>query len=102
MSLGYQLQHTATCRGGRCLTRHSQDIRGRLSGSTIWRLQGTTSHAVFTVRPHLDSRCRQKRPEATCNAALATPSEWRVARCAVIFHPAPLALDRLPGAVGPQ
>ena len=35
LSLGLQLTHKATCRGGGCLTRHSHDIRVRLGGVTI-------------------------------------------------------------------
>ena len=53
LSLGFQLKHKATCSGGRCLTRHSHYRRVRLGGVTIWRLQCTTCHAVFTVLPHL-------------------------------------------------
>src|SRR4029450_1964612 len=50
LSLGFQLKHQATCRGG-CLTRHSHYLRVRLGGVSIWRLQGTTCRAVFTVPP---------------------------------------------------
>jgi hypothetical protein len=39
LSLGFQLQHKATCRGGRGLTRHSQAVRVRLGGVTLGRLQ---------------------------------------------------------------
>src|ERR671922_2727495 len=53
LSLGFQLTHKATCRGGGCLTRHSHYARVRLGGLTIWRLQCTTCKAVFTVLPHL-------------------------------------------------
>jgi hypothetical protein len=35
MSLGFQLTHTAICRGGGCLTRHSHYVRVRLGGITI-------------------------------------------------------------------
>jgi hypothetical protein len=38
MSLGFQLKHKATCRGGGCLTRHSHDVRVRLGGISIWRI----------------------------------------------------------------
>jgi len=34
LSLGLQLTHKATCRGGGCLTRHSHDVRVRLGGVT--------------------------------------------------------------------
>jgi len=46
LSLGFQLKHKATCGGGGCLTRHSHDVRVRLGGLTIWRLQCTTCKAV--------------------------------------------------------
>src|SRR5262247_210479 len=46
MSLGFQLTHKATCRGGGCLTRHSHDTRVRLNGVTLWRIQCTTCKAV--------------------------------------------------------
>jgi len=49
LSLGFQLAHKATCRGGGCLTRHSHYARIRLGGLTIWRIQCTSCRAVFTV-----------------------------------------------------
>ena len=52
LSLGFQLKHKATCRGGGCLTRHSPYVRVRLGRVTIWRVQYTTCKAVFTVLPH--------------------------------------------------
>jgi len=69
---------------------------------TIRRLQGTTSRAVCTVRPHVVLRSRQRRPDAARNAMRATPGGWSVARCAGIAHLAPLALDWLFGAFGLQ
>jgi hypothetical protein len=57
LSLGFQLKHKATCRGGGCLTRHSHYVRVRLGGVTIWRLQCTTCRAVFTILPHFVLRC---------------------------------------------
>jgi hypothetical protein len=51
LSIGFQLKHKATCHGGGCLTRHSHDVRVRLGGVSIWRLQCTTCRAVFTVLP---------------------------------------------------
>jgi hypothetical protein len=39
LSIGFQLTHKATCRGGGCLTRHSHYVRVRLGGLTIWRIQ---------------------------------------------------------------
>ncbi len=38
LSLGFQLTHKATCRGGGCVTRHSHYVRVRLGGLTIWRI----------------------------------------------------------------
>lgn len=35
LSIGLQLKHKATCRGGGCLTRHSHYGRVRLGGLTI-------------------------------------------------------------------
>ena len=49
MSLGFQLKHKATCRGGECLTRHSHSMRVRLSGVTIWRLQCRGLSMIRTV-----------------------------------------------------
>ena len=63
LSLGFQLKHKATCRGGGGLTRHSHYVRVRLGGVMIWRLQCTTCRAVFTVLPHFVLRYRQRRPE---------------------------------------
>ena len=63
LSLGFQLQHKATCCGGGCLTRHSYYARVRLGGVTIWRIQCTTCKAVFTVLPHFVLRYRAMRPE---------------------------------------
>jgi hypothetical protein len=59
LTLSFQLTHKATCRGGGCLTRHSHYARVRLGGGTIWRLQGTTCRAVFTILPHFVLRYRQ-------------------------------------------
>jgi hypothetical protein len=47
MSLGFQLKHKATCRGGGCLTRHSHYVRVRGGGLTIWRRQCTACKAVI-------------------------------------------------------
>ena|SRR5437867_1316649 len=52
LALGLQRAHQATCRGGGCLTRPSHDVRGRLGGVPIWRLQCTRRKAVCTVLPH--------------------------------------------------
>jgi hypothetical protein len=48
LSLGFQLKHKATCRGGRGLTRHSHYVRARLGGVTIWRLQCTMTSAAYS------------------------------------------------------
>src|SRR5438034_9133633 len=59
LSLGLQLKHKTTCRGGACLTRHSHYVRVCLGGLIIWRVQCITCKAVFTVLPHFVLRsCR--------------------------------------------
>jgi hypothetical protein len=100
--LGFQRKHKAACRGGGSLTRHAHDVRVRLGGVTIWRLQCTTCHAVFTVLPHCVWRDRQMPPEVARNALLATHGGLRLERCAVIGHISPMALYRLLCAFGHQ
>jgi hypothetical protein len=102
MSLGFQLTHTATCRGGGCLTRHSHDVRVRLGGVTIWRIQCTTCKAVFTVLPHFVLRYRSMRPDVARNALLATHGGLSLELCAVLYHISPMALYRLVCALGHQ
>jgi hypothetical protein len=102
LSLGFQLKHQATCRGGGCLTRHSQYLRVRLGGVTIWRLQCTTGRAVFTVLPHFVLRYRQMRPEVARNALLATHGGLSLELCAIIWRISPMALYRLVCALGHQ
>jgi hypothetical protein len=102
LSLGFQLKHKATCSGRGCLTRHSHDLRLRLGGVTIWRLQCTTCKAVFTVLPHFVLRYRQMRPEVAHNALLATHGGLSLELCAVIYHISPMALYRLICAFGHQ
>jgi hypothetical protein len=102
MSRGFQLQHKATCRGGGCLTRHSHDVRVRLGGVTIWRIQCTTCRAVFTVLPHVVVRSRQMRPEVARHALLATHGGLSLERCAAMYHLSPMALYRLVCALGHQ
>jgi hypothetical protein len=102
MSLGFQLKHKATCRGGGCLTRHSHDVRVRLGGITIWRMQCTTCRAVFTVLPHFVLRYRHMRPEVARNALLATHGGLSLELCAVMCHISPMALYRLVCALGHQ
>jgi hypothetical protein len=58
LSLGFQLTHKATCRGGGGFTRHSHYVRARLGGLTIWRVQCTMCTAVFTVLSHFVLRYR--------------------------------------------
>jgi hypothetical protein len=98
--LGFQRKHKAACRGGGSLTRHAHDVRVRLGGVTIWRLQCTTCRAVFTVLPHCVWRDRQMPPEVARNALLATHGGLRLERCAVIGHISPMALYRLVCAFG--
>ena len=99
-ALGFQLKHKAPCRGGGCLTRHAHDVRVRLGGLTIWRLQCTTCQAVFTVLPHFVLRYRQMRPEVARDALLATHGGLSLEICAVLYHISPMALYRLVCAFG--
>src|SRR5919108_1228432 len=100
LSLGFQLLHKASCRGGGCLTRHSHYARVRLGGLTIWRLQCTTCKAVFTVLPHFVLRYRSMRPEVARDALLATQGGLSLELCAVICPISPTALYRLICALG--
>jgi hypothetical protein len=100
LSLGFQLAHKTTCRGGGCLTRHSHYVRVRLGGVTIWRLQCTTCRAVFTVLPHFVLRYRQMRPEVARDALLATHGGLSLEWCAVLCNISPMALYRLVCAFG--
>ena len=102
LSIGFQLTHKATCRGGGCLTRHSHYIRVRLGGVTIWRIQCTTCKAVFTVLPHFVLRYRQMRPEVARDALLAIHGGLGLELCAVIGHISPMALYRVVCALGHQ
>jgi hypothetical protein len=102
LALGFQLSHKATCRGGGCLTRHSHDVRVRLGGLTIWRMQCTACKAVFTVLPHFILRYRQMTSDVARAALLATHGGLSLEWCAVIYHISPMALSRLIGALGQQ
>ncbi len=102
LSLGFQLKHQATCHGGGCLTRHSPDVRIRLGGVTIWRIQCTTGQAVCTVLPHVVLRYRHMAPEVARQALLATHGGLSFAWCAVIYPISPMALYRLVCACGHQ
>src|SRR5262245_36907450 len=92
LSLGFQLRHKATGRGDGCLTRHSHDLRVRLGGLTIWRVQCTTGKVVFTVLPPFGLRYRQMPPEVARDALLATHGGLSLERCAVMCHLSPMAL----------
>jgi hypothetical protein len=100
LSLGFQLTHKAMCHGGGCLTRHSHYLRVRLGGVTIWRLQCTTCHAVFTVLPHFILRYRQMRPAVARDALLANHGGLSLELCAVLYHLSPMARSRLVCALG--
>src|SRR4029453_14142928 len=102
LSLGFQLKHKATCRGGGGLTRPSHYVRIRLGGVTIWRLQCTTCKAVFTVLPHFVLRYRSIRPEVARDALLATRGGLSLEWCAGLYHISPMALYRLICALGQQ
>src|SRR6266851_7824105 len=101
-ALGFQLKHKATCHGGGCLTRHAHDVRVRLGGLTIWRMQCTRCKAVFTVLPHCVLRYRKMRPEAARDALLATHGGLSLELCATICHISPMALYRLICTLGQQ
>jgi hypothetical protein len=102
LSLSFQLQHKATCHGGGCLTRHSHDVRVRLGGRTIWRMQCTTCKAVFSVLPHVVLRYRKMRPEVARDALLAPHGGLSLERCAVLCPISPMALYRVVCAFGHQ
>jgi hypothetical protein len=85
LSLGVQLKHQATCRGGGCLTRHSHYVRVWLGGLTIWRIQCTRGKAVFTGLPHVVFRYRQMRSEVARAALVATHGGLSLERCAARF-----------------
>src|SRR5687768_14888603 len=100
LSIGFQLTHKATCRGGGCLTRHSHYVRVRLGGLTIWRIQCTRCKIVCTVLPHFVLRSRAMRPEVARDVLLATHGGLSLERCAVIGHLSPMALYRFVCALG--
>jgi hypothetical protein len=76
LSIGFQLKHKATCRGGGCLTRHSHYLRLRLGGVTIWRLQCTTCRAVFTVLPHFVALGQQSVVKVLTRCGLSLPTSF--------------------------
>ncbi|MDH3604118.1 MAG: hypothetical protein OEU26_31305 [Candidatus Tectomicrobia bacterium] len=72
LSLGFQLNHKASCSRSGALTRHSHYARVRLGGLTIWRIQCTSCKAVFTVLPHFVLRYRRTSPDVARQALMAT------------------------------
>jgi hypothetical protein len=53
LAIGFQLKHKATCDGGGCLTRPSHDVRVRLGGVIIWRLQCKPRQDIFSTSGNL-------------------------------------------------
>jgi DNA (cytosine-5)-methyltransferase 1 len=102
LALGFQLKHKATYGGGGTFTRHSHDVRVRLNGVPIWRLQCTRCRAVLTVLPHFVLRYRSVRPDVAKTALLATHGGLSLELCAVICHVSPMARSRLVCALGSQ
>jgi hypothetical protein len=100
LSIGFQLNHKATCSGGGCLTRHSHYARLRLGGLIIWRIQCTSCDAVFTVLPHFVLRYRRMSPDVARQALIATHGGLSLEWCAVVFNISPMALYRLVCALG--
>src|SRR5689334_14709173 len=100
ISLGFQLAHKATCRGGGCLTRHSHYARIRLGGLTIWRIQCTSCRAVFTVLPHFVLRYRCMSPDVARQALIATHGGLSLEWSTTICHISPMALYRVICALG--
>jgi hypothetical protein len=102
LSIGFQLQHKATCRGGGGLTRHSHYLRVRLGGVSIWRLQCKTCRVVFTVLPHFVLRYRSMSPEVARHVLFATQGGLSLEYCAVLCNVSPMAVYRLVCALGHQ
>ena len=69
-------------------------------GRTLWRIQCPTGKALFTVLPHFVLRYRTMRPDMARDALIATHGGLSLAWCAVICHPAPMALCRVICAFG--
>jgi hypothetical protein len=102
LSLGFQLNHKATCTGGGYLTRHSHYARVRLGDLTIWRIQCTSCKAVFTVLPHFVLRYRRMSPDLARQALMATHGGLSLEWCATIFNISTMSLYRLVCALGQQ
>jgi hypothetical protein len=100
LSIDFQLNHTSTCSGGFCLTRHSHYLRLRVGSLTIWRLQCTVCKAVFTVLPHFVLRYRAMPPDVAKHALLATHGGLSLELCAVLYNVSPMAIYRLVCAIG--
>src|SRR5215831_4490066 len=100
LSIGFQLKHKATCRGGGCLTRHSHYVRVRLGSLTIWRIQCTTCKAVFTVLPHFVLRYRQMFPERARNALMAIHGQPSLVCSTGMCRIPPMALYALVCTIG--
>src|SRR5919199_1291210 len=100
LSIGFQLAHKATCRGGGCLTRPSHYARLRLGGLTLRRIQCASCKAVFTVLPHFILRYRRMSPEVARQALIATHGGLSLEWCATICHISPMTLYRLICALG--
>jgi hypothetical protein len=77
----------------------STDVRVRLGGLTVWRLQCTTCRAVCTVLPHFVLRDRQMRPEVACNALLAMHRGLSLELCAVIARRWPSIVSSVRSAI---
>ena len=71
-----------------------------MRGITIWRIQGTTCKAVFTILPHFVLRYRQMHPDVARDALLAMYGGLSLELCAVLYHISPMALYRLVCACG--
>ncbi|SRR5712691_11079835 len=70
LAIGFELNHKASCRGGRGLTRHSHYARVRLGGLTIWRVQCPTCKAVCSrscrTSSYVTARCARTWPAMPC------------------------------------
>jgi hypothetical protein len=84
VSLGFQLQHKAICRRGRCLTSLSHHARVRQGGLTIWRIQRTVLSGV-----HGPATFRFARPpdatEVDRDALWATHGGLNLELCTMVY-----------------
>lgn len=102
LALGFQLKQKKDCQRGSCFTRHSHDVRARLNGLPLWRVQCMACKAVFTVLPHFVLRYRAMRPEVAKQALLATHGGLSLELCAVLYNVSPMAIYRVVCACGRQ